>query len=80
MTVDLDLVRVGAKFRKPGILGGNLWHVRAIVDGDQVVIRAWSRKLGWMYRVEWIASVAEWIEQDKANGGVVIKIAQKGAE
>lgn len=35
MTVDLDLVKVGAKFRKPGILGGHLWHVRAIVDMEK---------------------------------------------
>lgn len=64
MVVDLDLVKVGAKFRKPGILAGHLWHVRAIVDGDQVVVRAWSRKLRrWVYRIEWIVSVAEWMQR-----------------
>lgn len=37
----------GAKYR---LLGG-LYHVRAIVDGDQVVARAWSRGQ-WAYMVE----------------------------
>lgn len=66
---DYPAVRVGVKFRKPGpLLNVNLWHVRAIVDDDQVVIRAWNRRLGWMYSVEWLATVAEWIEKDRGGG------------
>ncbi len=65
MNTDTSSVRVGAKFRKAAARGFPtiLWHVRAIVDGDQVVIRAWSRKRRmWVYRIEWIGSVVEWIQ------------------
>ena len=63
--VRLDVVRVGVRFRKPyPLFEGKLYHVRAIVDGDQVVIRSWSkRRRMWMYQVEWIETVARWIEE-----------------
>ena len=31
----------------------DLWHVRAIVDGEQVVYRVWSRSgRRWVYRID----------------------------
>lgn len=27
------------------------YHIRAIVDGDQFVVRSWSVKRGWIYQV-----------------------------
>lgn len=28
-------------------------HIRAIVDDEYVVYRQWSRRKGWLYRIEW---------------------------
>ena len=39
-------------------------ELRAVVDGDQLVIRVWSARLGWVYRVEWRYSWEEgWIQE-----------------
>jgi hypothetical protein len=36
-------------------------HVRAVVDGDQIVFRTWSkRKQTWLYRVEWVYAFYLW--------------------
>ncbi len=43
---------------------GKLWHVRAIVDDDYMVVRWWSKKRQtWVYEVEEIeimAAVLKW--------------------
>lgn len=37
-----------------------LMHIRAIVDGDQVVYWEWSRRRGRQYRVKWIEEFYGW--------------------
>lgn len=49
-------IQVGDKIRfyySPNNVNNELIHIRAIVDGDQVVFRRWSReKQRWRYAVE----------------------------
>lgn len=28
-------------------------ELRAVVDGEQLIVRVWSARKGWRYRVEW---------------------------
>ena len=50
-------VTVGMQFARTIAGRRNVYHVRAIVDGDQVVHRTWSPRRGWMYNVEHIYGV-----------------------
>lgn len=49
-----QLPAVGDKFRRAGTTGRGgaytLYHVRAVVDDEVVVLRHYSRKRGWVYR------------------------------
>lgn len=50
-----DWVRVGTVFRVfygKNHSGNRKYHIRAIVDGDQVVFRHWNAGRGWIYAVE----------------------------
>lgn len=59
-------IEVGRAYRLnlgEGNINNHTMHVRAIVDGDQVVVRAWSRRhQGWRYRIEYIHMLTRWIE------------------
>lgn len=47
-------LKVGDKLRfdyGDGNINNHVAHVRAIVDGDQVVVRVWSPRRGWGYLV-----------------------------
>ncbi len=51
----LDLLRPGQTLRiyyGPANINNKRLHVRAIVDGEIVVYRVWSRRHGWIYQVE----------------------------
>ena len=49
-------IRVGEKYRidfgPDSCATKTVHHLRAIVDGDQLVIRNWSPRKGWRYLVE----------------------------
>lgn len=58
-------IRPGAvirRFVREGNRYNGLLHVRAIVDGDQVVYWEWSQQHGRMYRVGWIEIFWGWHE------------------
>jgi hypothetical protein len=51
-----EYVKVGATLRwywNENNSNNKTVHIRAIVDGDQIVYRWWSRRKGWQYKVEW---------------------------
>lgn len=52
--VDNLFPKVGAKIRvAPNTDAKRVFHVLAIVDGDQIVVKEWSARKGWRYSVEW---------------------------
>lgn len=54
----VELLQVGNSFLidyGPGRLGTKIIHIRAIVDGQQIVYRHWSKhKRCWRYHIEWV--------------------------
>lgn len=60
----LDMLKPGNKIRLRNNDGGKVFethHIRAIVDGDQVVYRRWSRqKQRWVYDVDPLFSYWVW--------------------
>ena len=49
------LIEVGTKVRlfySAGNRNNEIRHIRAVVDGDQIVYRVWRRG-AWKYRIEW---------------------------
>jgi hypothetical protein len=66
-----DYVRPGATLRLfwgEGNPNNGLIHIRAIVDGENVVYRKWSRRKGWRYVVEW----SYWFRLLDENGRVTV--------
>ena len=58
-------LNVGDKYR----YGKKLFHVRAIVDGDQIVVRIWSRRRQtWVYSVEWRWFIEDCIAKERYDG------------
>lgn len=45
------LPKIGAQFHRGHGDRRRLYHVRAQVDGDHVVLRTWSCRRGWCYEI-----------------------------
>lgn len=70
-------VKPGATLRLfwgEGHPGNRLIHIRAIVDDEYVVYRWWSRRNGWLYKIEW----GHWFEMVE-NNITLVKRGDRGS-
>lgn len=54
MTLD-EMLQPGQKvkvFYNEGNINNQIRHIRAVVDGEFIVYRVWSRRKGWQYCIE----------------------------